>query len=90
MGELLKKINSTTEELQSRFKNLTRDIDNVKNELTSSCNVSSSVNCSREGIDPNSITTVANFANLPDVGEQLNNIADINNKNLTQKAEEVS
>ena len=90
MGDLLEKINSTTEELQSRFENLTRDIENVKNELNSSCSVPSSVNCSGEGIDPNSITTVANFNNLPDVGVQLNNIADINNKNLTQKAEEVS
>ena len=90
MGDLLEKINSTTEELQSRFKNLTMDIENVKNELTSLCSISSSVNCSSEGIDPNSITTGANFFNLPDVGEQLNNIVDINNENLTQKAEEVS
>ena len=89
MGELLKTINTTTEKLQSRFKNLTRDIEDVKNNLIRLCNANP-VNCSNEGIDPNSITTGANFSNLPDVGEQLNNIADINNENLTQKADEVS
>ena len=85
MGELLKKINTTTEELQSRFKNLTEDIDRVKIDLNNTC----SGNCTTFGIDSTSITTVANFSNLPDIGEQLNNIADVNNNNLTQKAEEV-
>ena len=87
MGDLLEKINSDTEKLQSRFKDLTRDIEDVKNNLTRLCNAT---NCSNEGIDPDSITTVANFSNLPDVREQLNNIADINDNDLTQKAEEVS
>lgn len=87
MGELLKKINTTTEELQSRFKNLTEDIDRVKIDLNNAC--SGNENCTTFGINSISITTVANFSNLPDIGEQLNNIADVNNNNLTRKAEEV-
>lgn len=87
MGELLKKINTTTEELQSRFKNLTEDINRVKIDLDNAC--SGNINCTTFGINSTSITTVANFFNLPDIGVQLNKIADINNNNLTQKAEEV-
>ena len=87
MGELLKKINTTTEELQSRFKNLTKDINDVEIDLHNAC--SGSTNCTKFGINSISITTVANFSNLPDIGVQLNNIAEVNNNNLTQKAEEV-
>ena len=87
MGELLKKIDTTTEELQSRFENLTKDIDGVNQDLDDAC--VGNIKCATLGLDSTSITTVANFSNLPDIGEQLNNITEVNNNNLTQKAEEV-
>ena len=76
MGKLLDDINSTTNELKSRFEKLSDDINKVNANLSS--------------IYSESLTTGADFSVLPNVQEQLNNINDINNDNLTQKAQEVS
>ena len=86
MGNLLEAINSTTKTLQSKFKNLTGNIKRVKKDLKANCNPASI--CS--GIDPDSLTTEANFTALPDVTEQLTNIQDINSNNFSKNAEQVS
>ena len=85
MGALLKKINATTFKLQSKFKNLTGKIDEVKKDINTDCNPTL---C--PGIDADSLTTDANFTALPDVEEELNNIAEINNGNLSTNAQKVS
>lgn len=88
MSGLLEQINKTTEQLQSRFNNLTGEINAVKSNLNETCQ--QLANCSDNGIDISSITTVANFNNLPNVGEQLSNISAIADNNLTRTALEVS
>ena len=85
MGNLLEAINSTTKTLQSKFKNLTGNIESVKQDLNATCNPTL---CS--GIDPDSLTTEANFTALPDVQEQLTNIQKINSNNFSKNAEQVS
>ena len=75
MGKLLENISSTTKELKSEFENLEKTISDVNNDLA---NINTT------------LTTVANFSSLPNVTDQLDNIAKINNKNFAGNAVEVS
>ena len=88
MSVLLEQINKTTKQLQSRFNSLTGEITEVKSNLSTTCSLYPK-NCS-DNINSSSITTVANFNNLPNVEEQLNNISAIAEKNLTNTALQVS
>ena len=85
MGQLLKTINSTTKTLQSKFEILAGNIERVNQNLSVICNSSSICN----GVEPNSLTTVANFSSLPDVQVELKNIQEINSNNLSKNAEKV-
>ena len=75
MGKLLENISSTTKKLKSEFENLEKTISDVNKDLA---NINTT------------LTTRADFSSLPNVTDQLNNIAEINNKSFSDNAVKVS